>query len=298
MPESHSSRRNGYDTSVRPPDGGRITQSELRLCVLNSLPTKHQNYLFTEIRKRCCDFLRHNQVRASEITAEELLSEIWQKLLGTVSVKDHDGFDLDENVSIDFQAPEKDGRVVWLIEEIGGREALVHRREDILRQRHGRNLPGLGRRIVQFDENENDPEIGCDPGENSNGLQQADARRVLLGLRQTARRQFKGDDDVSLVLTLMADIPDILDESPGDRWPIQRMIALLNDRFSPPPWNDDRVDNAKRRLRNWIKRLMEKNGFDVTDLQDLFARVARKRTTGTRVSLPQLHHPNPQSWKL
>jgi hypothetical protein len=43
--------------------------------------------------------------------------------------------------------------------------------------------------------------------------------------------------------------------------------------------------NAKRRLVNWIKRLMQKHGFDTTDLEDLFARVARNQERGERVLL-------------
>jgi hypothetical protein len=36
-------------------------------------------------------------------------------------------------VSIDPEAPEHDGRVVWLIDQIGGSAEISHRREDILR---------------------------------------------------------------------------------------------------------------------------------------------------------------------
>jgi hypothetical protein len=240
--------------------------------------------------------LGKNHVATSEISPEELISEVWLKLLGTVSLLDDDGCSYSNDSSIDLQAPERDGRVVWLIEEIGGREAIAHRREDILRQRHGRNVPGRGRRMLQH-ENESEAEIGWDdPDENPNGLQDADARRVWLGFCRTAGLHFKQDDDASMLHKLMADVPDILDDSSGDQWPVKRMVALLNDRFPPPPWNGDRVDNAKRRLQNWVKRLMQKNGFDVTDLEGLFARVAREQTTGKRASLPELPHPKLQSW--
>ena len=57
----------------------------------------------------------------SELTAEELLSEIYQKLLGTVSMHDKaDNFTSASEWSVDLDAPERDGRVIWLIEEIGG----------------------------------------------------------------------------------------------------------------------------------------------------------------------------------
>ena len=40
------------------------------------------------------------------------------------------------------------------------------------------------------------------------------------------------------------------------------------------------MDNAKRRLVNWIGRLMRKNALDATDLEGLFAAVARKTKRG------------------
>jgi hypothetical protein len=57
----------------------------------------------------------------------------------------------------------------------------------------------------------------------------------------------------------------------------KKIVTLLKERIPPPTWNSDRVDNAKRRLLTWINRLMRKNGLDATDLEALFARVARER---------------------
>jgi len=55
------------------------------------------------------------------------------------------------------------------------------------------------------------------------------------------------------------------------------VVVQLNNRFPPRTWTGDRVDNAKRRLLKWIKRLMRKNGLDEVDLEALFARVARQQ---------------------
>jgi hypothetical protein len=88
VPESRSSCRNGNGASASQSSadggGGEAARRELRLLVLSSLPQTHQQYLFEEIRKLCRDYLRNWRVRASEMTAEELLSEIWHKLLQTV----------------------------------------------------------------------------------------------------------------------------------------------------------------------------------------------------------------------
>src|SRR5215467_13630266 len=88
-------------------------RAELRLRILRSMPPRHQRYLFEEIRKVCREFLRNRGVPSSELTPEELLSEIWQKLLGTVSVGSGEAIDGDlAQVSIDPDVPERDGRVV------------------------------------------------------------------------------------------------------------------------------------------------------------------------------------------
>ena len=238
----------------------------------------------------CRNYLRNRRVLASEMTPEELLSEIYQKLLGTMSLHTDEAPN-STKWSIDPRAPECDGRVVWLIEEIGGTEAIAHRYEDILRQRHGRSEPGRGRRLVQPG-NEDEPfEIGSDQVEPGT-LQEADARRVWRGLLATANLQFQRDDDVSMLLRLMADVPGILEDSSGGQWPVTKMVALLNSRFPPPPWSGDRVDNAKRRLINWINRLMRKNGLDATDLEGLFARVGRQQEGGERTLLIETPHPN------
>jgi len=100
--------------------------------------------------------------------------------------------------------------------------------------------------------------------------------RVWHGLLIVAGDEFPPEDDVSLLLKLLADNPDILDESSGGQWPVKRMVALLNDRPPPRSWREDQLDNAKRRLIKWIGRLMRRNGLDSIDLEGLFAAVARK----------------------
>ena len=70
----------------------------------------------------------------------------------------------------------------------------------------------------------------------------------------------------------------------------------LNNRFPPRTWTGDRVDNAKRRLLKWIKRLMRKNGLDEVDLETLFARVAGEQERRNPRSVNRLHRQlNPQN---
>jgi hypothetical protein len=109
------------------------------------------------------------------------LSEVWLKLLGTVSLDDTGEFTpaAAPEWTVDPQTPERDGRVVWLIEEIGGAEAIAHRHEDIRRQRFGRAKPGGGRPIVQLEDETVD--LGLDPDQPV-GLQRIDAYRVWCGL--------------------------------------------------------------------------------------------------------------------
>jgi hypothetical protein len=260
--------------------------------VLCSLPLRHQGYLFEEIRKLCRDYLRNRRIHVSEMTPEELVSEIWQKLLGTVSLQNDEAiFANPAEWSIDPHTPECDGRVVWLIEEIGGFEAIAHRYEDILRQRFGRSRPGRGRPIVQPGDEDEAFEIGSDPGE-CDPLREADARRVWRGLRAMADSHFQRGEDAPVLLRLMADDPGLFEDSFGGQWPVKKMVVMLNDRFPPPSWNGDRVENAKRRLINWIKHLMRKNGLDATDLEGLFARVAREQEGGGSALLTETPHQN------
>jgi len=293
--ESQTSNRIGDSaaSSPSPSDGsGGLARGQLRLQVLWSLPEGHQRYLFEEVHKLCRSHLRRQRVSPSEMTPEELVSEIWQKLIGTVSLLDAESSDCfpvnPREWSVDPHAPERDGRVVWLVEEIGGSEALMHRREDILRQRYGRSLPGGGRRIAQLSsENEIDP----DPG-RAEPLEETDARYVWLGLLAAADLVFSQNDDASMLLRLMAEDPDILGVSSTGRWPVRLIVTLLNSRFPSATWTDDRVDNAKRRLVNWISRLMRKNRLDATDLEALFAKVARQQESGEREIQIDLHHTN------
>jgi len=110
------------------------------------------------------------------VTPEELVSEVWQKIVATGSLPDDEW--PQQILSLTNPAPERDGRVTWLLGEIGGVAALAHRYEDILRQRHGRMVPGQGRRTVQH-RNENAPledDLGYSPGDP---IERADTREVL-----------------------------------------------------------------------------------------------------------------------
>jgi hypothetical protein len=129
----------------------------------------------------------------------------------------------------------------------------------------------VGRPLVQPTEF---PDIEMDPDES--GLGPADAVNIWRGVLISAERTFRPNDDVWKLLRMLAKIPGVLDGSDGSRWPVGRLVTNLNAEFSPPPWSDDRVENAKKRLLNWVQRLMRQNGLDATDLEAVFARVARQ----------------------
>lgn len=256
-------------------------RDELGLMVLRSLPQAHQRYLSQEIRRMCCDYLRSNRISTQEISPEELLSEVWLKLLGTVPPPNEatHATNWTENAEI----PELDGRVVWLIRQIGGSIAIAHRHVDILRQRFGRSRTAFQ---VEADEDVFEVTSSQDGGGT---LGQADARNIWIGLQKLASREFGPDEDVAKLLTVLARVPDVFDECGGRQWPVSRIVALLNAHFPPPDWTYHRVDDAKKRLRNWIVRLQRQNAFDATDLEALFARAGRLRE-----SKPGSDHVQPQ----
>jgi hypothetical protein len=244
VPESSSSSRNTYaePASPRPAHGGN---AELRLAVLWSLPTRHQTYLFEEVRKLCVGYLRGHRISAEEVSPLELVSEVWKKLLGSVSLEtDRLPVVRAGEWSTDPNAPECDGRVIWLIAEIGGSEAIGHRYEDIQRERHGRPKPGRGRPNRQLGDADESEETGVEPGEPGE-LQNTDSRRIWRGLLATAAVDFRPDDDVSTLLRLMAEDPGILDDSLGGKWPVSLIVARLNARPTSRRWSEDRINNAK-----------------------------------------------------
>jgi hypothetical protein len=277
VPDLSISRRDTNDESASPATDRAGDQNEvrgeLRLRVLNSLPISHQRYLFEEIRKRCSRHLRSRGVSASEVTSEEMLSEVWRKLLSSISVQDETaGLPFDES-SVDLDAADRDGRVVWLIEEIGGSEAMSHRHEDILRQRYGRSKADVGRPMVQPNSDEEFERVGA--SEPPTEIEEV-ARLAWLGLNKLAERRFLPDDDVSMLLYLFKETPDLFELAARGQWPINEIVSKLNVLFPEPGWRVDRVDNAKKRLVKWIERLRQKNGLDQIDLEALLVRIAKE----------------------
>jgi len=258
--------------------GGRQGLTATRLSVLNSLPRTHQVYLFAEVRASC---MRHvaralRQSPSADRNAEalELFSEVVAKLVGATSgaddaVGDHVRRDVTEPWTLDDD-PKRDGRVAWLIGEIGGQKALAHRYEDIRRRRHGGKWRRDGYRHVQLEEAHVE-NLAVEPDDPHH---QTDVRRAWLGLLALAQVEFRPDEDVAILLDVMACDPEV-QSGFGAEWPISKIIAALNLRRPTRPWNDDRVDNAKKRLKNWIGRLMRDNGLDAVDLVGLLARRGR-----------------------
>jgi hypothetical protein len=136
------------------------------------------------------------------------------------------------------------------------------------------------------------PDIETAPDEG--GLGPADAVNIWRGVLITAKRTFQPDDDLCKLLRTLAKVPGVLEGSHGARWPVGRLVTILNAEFSPPPWSDDRVENAKKRLLNWVQRLMRQNGLDATDLEAVFARVARQQVQ-RRTLAPESSEANLQS---
>jgi hypothetical protein len=282
VPDLPTSRRNTNEESASQGSenpGGQIeARGELRLRVLRSLPVLHQRYLFEEIRKRCSWYLRSRRVSGAEVTIEEMLSEVWKKLLSNISIQaEHTSSPFEES-SVDLTAPDRDGRIVWLIEEIGGPEAMSHRYEDILRQRYGRSTAEAGRPMVQPD---GDEEFESIVGASEPQVEIVEvARLAWLGLNILAERRFSPDDDVSMLLYLFKETPDLFEEAAKGRWPINDIVSNLNIIFPDPSWRVDRVENAKKRLVNWIAHLRQKNGFDQVDLEALHVRVGKEFQRG------------------
>jgi hypothetical protein len=120
VPESSFLRRNRGERPAPAPENGTFA-----LRVLSTLPQAHQAFVFHEIGGLCRQYLRSKLEAASEISSEELVSEVWAKLIGSITMPDpndtaeRSNFPDPSDWSIDPHVPENDGRVVWLIREVG-----------------------------------------------------------------------------------------------------------------------------------------------------------------------------------
>jgi|SRR5215470_526064 len=293
---------------------------EARLRVLNSLPPQHRTYFFEEVRRLCATHIASLRLPVSDRKSAtlELLSEVMAKLLGVSSLlaetESGAGAGLtdeeesqakeqhDESEPLpallrrndDERDPQRDERVIWLIQQIGGPRALAHRYEDMHRERWGRwresgyrsvQISALNTNVGAGTENEEDMlgryadrshSLHEQPEDPHHAGEIEGAWRGLLAL---AERKFKPDDDVSLLLGVLAQDSDV-QAGFGSGWPVRTIVEALNRRHPTSPWGDDRVDNAKKRLKGWIVRIKREQGLDTIDLMSLFVRVAREREEG------------------
>jgi hypothetical protein len=247
-----------------------------RLKVLNSLPRQHQDYFFGEVRKLCANFIasRDTPIALRESEALELFSEVIAKLLGAgssgsliASNRDAEAFQREWLVDHD---PSRDGRVSWLVSEVGGRHALAHRNEDIRRRLYGRWRKG-GYTVEQLAEG-HVADLAVEPEEPH---EDEDNRKIWRGLLAAAKLEFGPNEDVSILLDLLAHDSEI-QSAFGSEWPIRMIADTLNRRSPHRLWTDERVDNAKKRLRTWLGRLRREYRIDSADLMNLFARYARR----------------------
>lgn len=254
-----------------------VLNSLPRLSVLNSLPRQHQDYFFEAARRACAAYVasRGTPVADRESESLELFSEVMAKLLGASASGEGQHADaMDEGPKPDWTAhtdPKLDGRVAWLVSEIGGRQALGHRHEDIRRRLYGRWREG-SYRVDQLAE-EHTVDLAVDPIDPH---EDEDNRRAWRGLLAAAKSQFEPNEDVTVLLDLLASDLEI-QAAFGSEWPVRQIVDTLNQRKPARLWNDDRVDNAKKRLKGWIGRMRQTYQVEAADLMHIFAQHARRQ---------------------
>jgi hypothetical protein len=283
-----------------------MTGAELRLRAWSELPERHRNEVCNQIRKRCEAFMTSIRVERVERQSEtdRLVSEVVAHLLRATSVHRDDtamdrtspgaapteptapGRALPEPSSwwpwlakgaVDPQDASRDSRVSWLIEQTCSRQALFHRFEDMRRRDGGGKWDGAGYPLVAVDEQTIEHLGGhYDPAENeTDSLHADDSRRAWDGLVKLTAHQFGPDDDVVALVRVLGEDRETQD-SFGTQWPIGKIVRALNGRSADAAWNDDRVENAKRRLTKCIARIKQAHGLDAVDLRALLARYSRE----------------------
>ena len=262
---------------------------EQRLRIFTALPKRHQEHVYAEVRKLCAAYLAAVGGPAGD--RDELVSQVFAEQLLAVGVlpSPADGGQVKQKVRtqeeqlpqlptdfvVDEHDAKRDGRVAWLIEEIGGRRALSYRYEDMRRFRFGGKWGPSGYRFVQPPVL---PDVPVQPVDCEGDQASSDLERIWKGLVILTQKPdcFPANDDVLLLVQLLVEDSNVR-ESFGPSWPISMIVKIMNERHPARPWNDDRVDNAKRRLVNWVERLRRIQGLDMVDLEALFVGVARKR---------------------
>lgn len=309
-PESGRTIRQSNTSTAAPPPGRSVppgmTGAELRLYAWSELPEPHRNEVCRQIRMRCETFISTMRVdrrqRKSEV--DKLFSEVVAHLLRATSVRreeaarDRDTKMMEANERsdpaqgeresrapppwlangrIDAWEPMRDARVIWVVEETCNRQALFHRNEDMRRRDHGGKWDGSGYPLVAVDNQTIEQLSGhYDPAEDeTDALQAEDSRRAWQGLVALTMHQFGPDDDVVALVQVLSDDRDTQD-SFGSQWPIGKIVRALNERQPNAVWDDDRVENAKRRLTKCIVKIKKTHGLDAVDLRALLARYARE----------------------
>ena len=289
-----------------------MTGAQLRLYAWTELPDPHRNEVCRQIRMRCEAFIGSVRVDRSRRRTEidRLVSEVVAHLLratllpkgetpmqtelpvvptkassetGRANIKPAARPPWLASGRLDLFDPMRDARVIWVVEETCNRQALFHRYEDVRRRERGGKWDGSGYPLVAVDEQTIEQLSGhYDPAEDeTNSLQVEDSRRAWNGLVQLAGHHFGPDDDVVALLQVLAHDRDT-QESFGSQWPIGKIARALNAGQSHGLWNDDRVENAKRRLTKFIFRFKQEHGLDAVDLRALLARYARERQVAER----------------
>ena len=265
------------------------------LLVLNSLPRRHQNLFFEDLRGMVKKYLGNNPDRESE--SRLLSSQIVMRLIGA-------GSPIEESPTYppDLLGASDDDRVRWLLQDVS-RGLIPLIQEDIRREQFGR-VPGGGYRTVQaaalrHDISANDSESDDatlerlqyehDPqsGERAELSYELQTARILQGIRACIHAKFGAGSDEGCLIEVLANTTDLQDEFDlykDHQWPIAKIAACLGERFSTGPWTIDRIDNARRNIRRWIDRLKTARGLTASELQALFAAVAKKLASPASLS--------------
>jgi hypothetical protein len=289
--------------SVEPPGPSArraMTAAELRLRAWSDLPERHRDEVCRQIRKRCEAFVASIRVEKIErkTEADGLVSEVVAHLLRATSIRkdempmggarmertgprqtspDAPSWPWLSQGLADEQDPTRDARTKWLLEETCNRQALSHRFEDMRRRDRGGKWDGAGYPLVTVDDQTIEHLSGAyDPAENdTDSLNIDDSRRAWDGLVKLAAHQFGPDDDVVALVRVLGSDGET-QEAFGTQWPIGKIVGALNGRSTDASWDDDRVENAKRRLTRCIAKIRQAHGLDAVDLRALLARYSRE----------------------
>jgi hypothetical protein len=228
-----------------------IRRRKIRGRLLRELPDDEMKRVLFELKELC-------QKAVGPDDAEEVFSEAFLRIFSVTQKT----APLPEVLLAYRETRNWRPRGDWLLREahrISWRRILI----DIHRVRWGRRFE-----LVQLDDDAN---LESEASSEIADFGEERIERIWRGLMVVAAGHFGRGSDALAVLRLLSETDQI--SFVGNRWPIGKIVDLLNRDCPHPPWTARRADNARQSIRTWIAGLKRRFGLNWDYAVQISARI-------------------------